>query len=84
MLKLIPIVLLSSFYYGIAADGQQDIKAEALESSLSDFFQEPKLGTSWYNPNGPTPSFDMAQKNGTSYLSRLGADVLMSCQVSQR
>lgn len=53
------------------------------KDSLVGFFQEPKLGTSWYNPSGPEPTFDMEQKNGTSYLSRLGADIYMSCKVSQ-
>lgn len=50
-------------------------------TGLAEFFQEPKLGTSWYNPNGPEPTFDMAQANGTIYTSQLGADVFMSCKV---
>ena len=39
-------------------------KAQYSSSGLADFFQEPKLGTAWYNPNGPTPTFDMKQENG--------------------
>ena len=58
---------------------------KAVESrSLADFFQEPKLGTSWYNPSGPTPAFDMNQKNGTVYVSRLGTDLFMSCMVRKK
>ena len=70
----------------IVADGKKSSvmqpEQKRPESSLADFFQEPKLGTSWYNPSGPTPTFDMEQENGTVYLSRLGADVFMSCMVS--
>ena len=51
-------------------------------SGLADFFQEPKLGTTWYNPNGPTPTFDMKQENGTVYDTRLGSDAFISCKVS--
>ena len=29
------------------------------ESPLSKFFREPQLGTSWYNPGGPTPTFQV-------------------------
>ena len=53
------------------------------ESGLAEFFQEPKLGTSWYNPSGPEPTFDMTQANGTVYTSQLGGDVFMSCKVSK-
>ena len=51
-------------------------------SGLADFFQEPKLGTTWYNPNGPTPTFDMKQTNQTVYEARLGSDAFMGCKVS--
>ena len=54
------------------------------ESGLAEFFQEPKLGTSWYNPNGPEPTFAMEQANGTVYTSQLGGDVFMSCKVISR
>ncbi len=52
--------------------------------SLNQFFQEPKLGTTWYNPDGPTPTFAQEQKNGTTYTARLGSDILLSCIVSKR
>jgi len=32
------------------------------ESPLSKFFREPQLGTSWYNPGGPTPTFQVYKK----------------------
>jgi hypothetical protein len=32
----------------------------ASESPLSKFFREPQLGTSWYNPGGPTPTFQVS------------------------
>ena len=41
---------------------QRQSRAPEAESTLEDFFKEPKLGTSWYNPSGPTPTFDMEQK----------------------
>ena len=56
-------------------------KAQYSSSGLADFFQEPKLGTTWYNPNGPTPTFDMKQENASVYNARLGSDTFMSCQV---
>eukprot|EP00095_Tigriopus_kingsejongensis_P008541 snap_masked-scaffold81_size397536-processed-gene-2.12 protein:Tk08541 transcript:snap_masked-scaffold81_size397536-processed-gene-2.12-mRNA-1 annotation:"GI21707" len=51
-------------------------------SSLTKFLQEPQLGTSWYNPNGPTPTFFPDQRNGTVYHTRLGAEVLLNCKVT--
>lgn len=51
-------------------------------SSLTKFLHEPQLGTSWYNPNGPTPTFFPDQKNGTVYHTRLGAEVLLNCKVT--
>lgn len=51
-------------------------------SSLEKFLKEPELGTSWYNPAGPTPTFGVEQKNGTLYRSRLGRDAVMSCKVT--
>ena len=32
---------------------------DSSESPLSKFFREPQLGTSWYNPGGPTPTFQV-------------------------
>ncbi len=49
-------------------------------SSIAKFLQEPKLGTSWFNPAGPTPNFVAGQKNGTVYRARLGSDALLSCR----
>lgn len=51
-------------------------------SSLTKFLQEPQLGTSWYSPGGPRPTFMGDQSNGTVYRSRLGDDGLLSCRVS--
>ena len=45
-------------------------------------FQEPQLGTSWYHPSGPTPTFLSNQANGSRYTSRLGDDALLSCKVT--
>ena len=56
--------------------------AQYSSSGLADFFQEPKLGTTWYNPNGPTPTFDMKQENATVFNARLGSEAFMSCKVS--
>ena len=51
-------------------------------SSLAKFLTEPQLGTSWYNPDGPTPNFMSEEMNGTVYRSRLGEDALLSCRVT--
>ena len=44
--------------------------------------QEPELGTSWYDPAGPTPNFVSGQSNGTTYTARLGEDALLDCRVT--
>ena len=43
---------------------------------------EPALGTSWYSKSGPTPTFAEDQKNGTAFMSMLGSDALLDCQVT--
>ena len=40
------------------------------------------MGTSWYDPAGPTPNFVSGQTNGTTYSARLGADALLDCRVT--
>ena len=40
------------------------------------------MGTSWYDPAGPTPTFLSGQSNGTTYSARLGADALLDCKVT--
>ena len=52
------------------------------KSSIAKFLEEPELGQSWYNRNGPTPTFDDSQRNGTTYNTRLGASVFLNCQVT--
>ena len=51
-------------------------------SSLEKFLQEPQLGTSWYNPAGPEPTFSAGQTNGSAYEARLGSDALLHCRVT--
>ena len=78
MILMIPPPTLHS-YISKAKGGEENTES----TGLAEFFQEPKLGTSWYNPSGPEPTFDMAQANGTVYTSQLGADVFMSCKVKR-
>ena len=52
------------------------------KSSIAKFLEEPELGQSWYNRNGPTPTFHDSQRNGTTYNTRLGASVFLNCQVT--
>ena len=40
------------------------------------------MGTSWYDPGGPTPNFVSGQTNGTTYSARLGDDALLDCRVT--
>ena len=40
------------------------------------------MGTSWYDPGGPTPNFVSGQTNGTTYTARLGEDALLDCRVT--
>ena len=40
------------------------------------------MGTSWYDPAGPTPNFVSGQTNGTTYSARLGDDALLDCKVT--
>ena len=55
---------------------------QAPKSSIAKFLLEPELGQSWYNKNGPTPTFHDSQTNGTTYQARLGSDVFLDCQVT--
>ena len=57
-------------------------KARAPKSSIAKFLLEPELGQSWYNKNGPTPTFHDGQTNGTTYEALLGSDVFLDCQVT--
>ncbi len=57
-------------------------QSNSTSSSLAKFLEEPKLGTSWYDPRGPTPNFVANQTNGTSYATRLGGDALLDCRVT--
>ena len=52
------------------------------KSSIAKFLLEPELGQSWYNKNGPTPTFHDTQINGTTYQARLGSVVFLDCQVT--
>ena len=56
--------------------------ARAPKSSIAKFLLEPELGQSWYNKNGPTPTFHEGQTNGTTYEALLGANVFLDCQVT--
>jgi hypothetical protein len=51
-------------------------------STIAKFLTEPELGTSWYDPSGPSPTFLSDQSNGTSYSARLGSDALLDCRVT--
>ena len=57
-------------------------KSQQPKSSIAKFLQEPELGQSWYNRNGPTPTFTDSQINGTVYQARLGSNVFLDCQVT--
>ena len=52
------------------------------KSSIAKFLLEPELGQSWYNKNGPTPTFHDGQTNGTTYNALLGSDAYLDCQVT--